>query len=223
MMTAPLLVALCLAQTGGSPAPAVPPAATAKPARPDPEDPEAKPVPGGADADEPQAKPVKPAAVETKRSTTFRPDLEDPDMKAGISTAPVKPAVPTSDAAKPVLDAADGTARIGRAIIARDIETLVALTPAPFSFDGVLARSSAEVRQRWAETLDRHPVERLRLFGVEVLTYPAMVEKYGQPPARLSSVSLKDAKLGIANLSGRATIVAWKHRGDRLAAVAISD
>jgi hypothetical protein len=50
-----------------------------------------------------------------------------------------------------------------------------------------------------------------------------MVKKYGPPPARLSSVNLSDARLGVANLNGRATIVAWKRRNGRLTAVAISD
>jgi hypothetical protein len=123
----------------------------------------------------------------------------------------------------PVYDVTDGTTRLARALIARDIETLVQLTPAPFSFDGVVARSAAEVRQRWAEILDRHPVERLRLYDVQALGYDAAVQKYGKPPARLAGVSFGGSQIGIANLSGRATIVVWRKRSHGFTAVAVSD
>lgn len=122
-----------------------------------------------------------------------------------------------------MLDVSDGTQRLARALIARDIETLVGLTPAPFSFDGSVARSAAEVRQRWAEILDRHPVERLRLYDVEVLGYDAAVKKYGKPPARLASVPFTGSQIAIANLNGRATVVVWRKRARGYEAVAISD
>lgn len=207
MSPASLLVALCLAQ-----APAVAAdedeaeaPAEAKPAK------KAQPPPATPPTTEEvsaQAKAPKPAPSEG----VWKQGKPLPDMP------PAKPVDPSV-----VTDAADGTARIGRALIGRDIETLVLLTPAPFSFDGVVAKTPAEVRQHWAETLDRHPVERLRLYGVEEMAYPQMVEKYGPPPARLTSVSLADTRIGIANLNGRATIVAWKKRNGKLAAVAISD
>jgi hypothetical protein len=169
---------------------------------------------------EPSAKPAPPEAP-SKSTATF---VVAKPVSAAPAAKPEDKAKPSLEAPFAVVDVGDGTARIGRAIIARDLEALVLLTPAPFSFDGVVAKTPAEVRQHWAETLDRHPVERLRLFGIEVLSYGAMVEKYGPPPARLSSVNLKDTKIGIANLSGRATLVAWKHKaGSRLTAVAISD
>ena len=142
--------------------------------------------------------------------------------------APAHPGPPSGGAAPgaaagPVFDVMDGTSRLVRAIIARDLETLVQLTPAPFSFDGVTARTTAEVRQRWAEVLDRHPVERLRLFDVQVLPYDAAVQKYGKPPARLAGVSLAGSQIGVANLGGRATVVVWRRRARGFAAVAVSD
>ena len=157
MSPASLLVALCLAQ-----APAVAAdedeaeaPAEAKPAK------KAQPPPATPPTTEEvsaQAKAPKPAPSEG----VWKQGKPLPDMP------PAKPVDPSV-----VTDAADGTARIGRALIGRDIETLVLLTPAPFSFDGVVAKTPAEVRQHWAETLDRHPVERLRLYGVRGDGLPA--------------------------------------------------
>jgi hypothetical protein len=210
MATASLLLVLCVAQAGGAPA------APAKAEKPD-----------DSEAATEAAAPKKPAEDKAAPTTILdktkaqKTDISNQHVATGLSQAP--PLTAAQLAARPVLEATEGTERIIRALFARDIETLVTLTPAPFSFDGVVAKTPAEVRQHWAETLDRHPVERLRLYGVEELPYPEMVKKYGPPPARLSSVNLSDARLGVANLNGRATIVAWKRRNGRLTAVAISD
>ncbi|MHB1844425.1 MAG: hypothetical protein ACYCWW_06260 [Deltaproteobacteria bacterium] len=120
-------------------------------------------------------------------------------------------------------DVQSGTVRIAQAIIAKDIDKLVALTPAPFSFDGSLAKTPLEVREKWAAVLDRHPVEALHLYGVEILPYAAAVAKYGKPPARLSGLSWAGTSIAVANLGGRATIVVWKRHGSGWAPIAISD
>ncbi len=122
-----------------------------------------------------------------------------------------------------VTDVGEGTARFARAIIARDLGTLVALSPAPFSFDGATAQTAAEVRNRWAEILDRHPVERLKLLGVEVVGAAEMVKKNGPPPARLAHLPLQGSTIGIANLNGRATLVLWHKDRHGWRAFAVSD
>ncbi|MHB8417228.1 MAG: hypothetical protein ACYDCL_04070 [Myxococcales bacterium] len=160
-------------------------------------------------------------------SLTLPPPATDAGARppAAAPAAPVAPAARTAPAPPTllVLDVGDGTTRLARALIARDIETLVQLTPAPFSFDGAVAHTAAEVRQRWAEVLDRHPVERLRLYDVQVMSYDAAVQKYGKPPARLAGAPLAGSQVAVANLNGRATVVVWRKRAHGYAAVAITD
>ncbi len=132
-------------------------------------------------------------------------------------------APPPAGAAQPVADVADATARFARAMLAHDVDGLVALTPAPFSFDGTSAKSVAEVREHWASLLDRHPLTGVRLYGIEVLPFAGMVQRYGPPPARLANLPLRQAMVGIANLGGHATLVLWRKRARGWQAFAVSD
>ncbi len=132
-------------------------------------------------------------------------------------------ASPPAPKAPAPLGVQDGTIELARALIAKDLEKLVSLTPAPFSFDGSVARTPLEVRERWAAILDRHPVDRLHLYGVELLPYDQAVARYGKPPARLGELPWRGSMIAIANLGGRATIVVWKRRGDGFVPIAITD
>src|SRR5579863_2145933 len=143
MVTASLLVALCLAQTGGkdAPAPAQPPPAAGPPAELDDEvAPGLHPAPKATAAPKPPA--PGPLAPSPKPAAPVVTILHPPINGAPGSPAAGKPGAPAvsgaAAAAEPILDVADGTARVSRAIIARDIEALVVLTPPPFSFDGLL-------------------------------------------------------------------------------------
>ena len=109
------------------------------------------------------------------------------------------------------------------ALVARDLETLCQLTPAPFSFDGAEAHNRDEVRRAWTRVLQRHTVSTRKLGALELLTYEDLVKRYGPPPDRLSALPLAGSQAVIADLGGRPTILFLKKRGASWVPFAITD
>jgi hypothetical protein len=109
------------------------------------------------------------------------------------------------------------------ALLARDLDKLCQLTLAPFSFDGVEARSRGEVRRAWMRVLQRHVVSGRKLGGIEVLTYEDLLKRFGSPPERLASLPLAGSEAAIVDLGGRPTLIFMKKRGASWVPFAITD
>jgi hypothetical protein len=109
------------------------------------------------------------------------------------------------------------------ALVARDLDTLCQLTPAPFSFDGTEARSRDEVRRAWTRVLQRHTVSTRKLGATELVSYEDLVKRYGPPPDRLGSLPLAGSQAVIADLGGRPTILFLRKRGAAWVPFAVTD
>jgi hypothetical protein len=108
-------------------------------------------------------------------------------------------------------------------LVARDLDSLCQLTPAPFSFDGVEAHNREEVRRAWTRVLQRHTVSGRKLGAIEVLSYEELVKRYGPPPERLASLPFAGSEAAVADLGGRLTIILMKKRGTGYVPFAITD
>jgi hypothetical protein len=133
----------------------------------------------------------------------------------------------TTGTQTPGLVAARGAAETAHALVdallARNVDGLCQLTPAPFSFDGVEARSREEVRRAWTHVLQRHAVSGRKLGGIELLSYEDLVKRYGAPPERLAALPLAGSEAAVVDLGGRPTIILMKKRGTTYVPFAITD
>jgi len=109
------------------------------------------------------------------------------------------------------------------ALLARDLDALCQITPAPFSFDGTEARTREEVRRAWNRVLQRHALAGRKLEGIEVIAYEELVKRLGDPPERLRGLSLPGSEVAIANLGGRPTLILMKKRGATYVPFALTD
>jgi hypothetical protein len=109
------------------------------------------------------------------------------------------------------------------ALLARDLDALCQLTPAPFSFDGTEARTREEVRRAWNRVLQRHALAGRKLEGIEVVAYEELVKRVGEPPERLKGLPLAGSEVAVANLGGRPTLILMKKRGATYVPFAVTD
>ncbi len=109
------------------------------------------------------------------------------------------------------------------ALLAKNVDRLAALSRAPFYFESRVASSPEEIKKRWASALSIQPLERLRLYDIDVLSPEEMVKKHGKPPERLSGWPLSGSTVTIGNFSGHAAVVLWRKSGNAWQAIAFHD
>ena len=108
-------------------------------------------------------------------------------------------------------------------LLKRDIAGATTFCRTPFFFEGKSVNSPEEVRKRWAAAVSSRAVERIVLYGIDVLTPEEMVKKYGEAPSKLAAWPLKGGMITIANLSGQAAVVLWKKSNNVWSAIGYHD
>ncbi len=219
-----MIAALAASTAMAQDTPAAPPAAAPAPA----------PAATESSAPETREKPAvaapRSAAEKGAEGETAAP--EEPKKKRASQTpAEAPPAEAPSPAAAPKAKAevrsSDNLAEAARdffeRLLRRDTEGAVAYCRTPFFFEGKAVNTTDEVRRRWADAINSRAVERLTLYGIEVLTPEQMEAKYGKPPSKLGNWPTRGGMITVANLSGQAAVMLWKKSGNGWTAIAFHD
>ncbi|MFN7133803.1 MAG: hypothetical protein ACK4N5_17140, partial [Myxococcales bacterium] len=80
-----------------------------------------------------------------------------------------------------------------------------------------------ELKTRWAAVLAARTGEVGPLYGIEVLTPEAAVERFGPLPEKLAKWQLKGGMISVANVGGRAWFALWRKAGNGWAAYGVHD
>lgn len=93
-----------------------------------------------------------------------------------------------------------------------DARMIVDNSAMPFSLEAQRISDPNELFQEWLKHLRSKRTDLLVLYGIEILTAAEMEQKYGKPPARLSSLQWKNSKtyFAVGNLSGNAAVALFK-------------
>jgi hypothetical protein len=128
---------------------------------------------------------------------------------------------PSADAGPP--DLSDTAVTIAQALVASDVEKLVALTPAGFAFDGRQAWNQEDIRSEWTHALERRSLKGVIPGPPEVLGDDEMIKRYGPPPERWAKFNLGGSRIAIVDLGGRALLVIFRRKGDGWVLLGVSD
>jgi hypothetical protein len=101
-------------------------------------------------------------------------------------------------------------------LLARRIREVAEQSELPFHLEGRTVTSRDQLIAEWTKALANKRLDLLTLYGIQILTPSEMEKKYGDPPARLSTLPWRKERtyLAVANISGRAAI-AVLHRTAR--------
>jgi hypothetical protein len=121
-----------------------------------------------------------------------------------------KPAAPSDPQAVAALARAFFTA-----LLAGDAGALVQQAELPFLLEDRRLSSADVLKAEWLRQLRSKRTDLLVLRGVEVLTVADLEQRFGKPPARLSSWPLRSGNtlVAVANISGRAAIALYRQGG----------
>jgi len=101
------------------------------------------------------------------------------------------------------------------ALLAGDPGPLVSQADLPFFLEDRRIGSAEALRAEWLNQLRSKRTDLLRFNGFEALTPDEMEQRFGKPPARLSSWPIRSGRtyLVVANISGRAAVALYREVG----------
>jgi hypothetical protein len=110
-------------------------------------------------------------------------------------------------------------------LLTGDVRGATALMSFPFQLEERRLDTPEALVATWGRQLRLKRTDLLNLYGVEVLTYADMEQKYGRPPARLGALVPRGAEVyvAVANLSGRAAVVLYQKTPEGWRAFAYTD
>jgi hypothetical protein len=168
----------------------------------------AQPAPDG-DAGSPT--PTDAGAPKPAPAPKPKPDAGTPPKPdAGPPPAPAPP----HGSIPPALN--DRAKAFFSALLAGEPGPLVQQAELPFLLEDKRLTSVEQLKAEWLNQLRSKRTDLLTFKGFEVLTPAEMEQRFGKPPARLSSWPLSNGKtyLVVANISGRAAVALYHQVGD---------
>lgn len=110
-------------------------------------------------------------------------------------------------------------------LLTGDVRGATALMTFPFQLEDRRLDTPEALVATWGRQLRFRRTDLLDLYGVEVLTYADMEQKYGRPPARLGALVPRGTEVyvAVANLSGRAAVVLYRQTPEGWRAFAYTD
>jgi hypothetical protein len=111
------------------------------------------------------------------------------------------------------------------ALLAGEPGPLVQQAELPFFLEDKRITSMEQLKSEWLNQLRSKRTDLLSFQGFEVLTPAEMEQRFGKPPARLSSWPISSGKtwLVVANVSGRAAVALYHQLGEDFRIVAYHD
>lgn len=111
---------------------------------------------------------------------------------------------------------------LAEAITARDVDAASVLCALPTNLDGEVVTTRDALSRRWREVLSRDTLGELQFENLEILSLPAAVERYGEPPNRLGELP-EEAVVAVIRWNRAQLVAVLAHRDDRWAVVALTD
>lgn len=108
------------------------------------------------------------------------------------------------------------------AITARDAEAAAVLCSLPTNLDGEVVTSREELLSRWREVLAHERLSSLQFETLEIMTLPAAIQRFGEPPNRLGELP-DDAVVAIIRWNRAQLVAVLAYREDRWAVIALTD
>jgi hypothetical protein len=216
--------AIALAASGAwSQEPSTPPAAQAEEPKPEPKKKEASPAePEAAKASSPSKK-EHPAPPDEASPAPSTPEPSKKRAAAEPAAASPEPSKSKAETRTPEDDLTLVARQFFGKLLKRDITGATAFCKTPFFFEGKAVNTPEEVRKRWAGAVSSRAVERIVLYGIDVLTPEEMAKKYGDAPSKLTGWPMKGGMITVANLSGQAAVVLWKKNNNVWSAIGYHD
>ena len=153
------------------------------------------------------------------------PKPAPPPPKPDAGAPPAPPAAPPAPHS-PVPPALNEKVRaFFTALLAGEPGPLVQQADLPFLLEDKRITSSEQLKSEWLNHLRSKRTDLLSLKGFEVLTPAEMEQRFGKPPARLSSWPISSGKtyLVVANVSGRAAVALYHQVGEEWKIAAYHD
>ncbi|HEY8208968.1 MAG TPA: hypothetical protein VIG99_15865 [Myxococcaceae bacterium] len=213
------------APDAGSPAPA--PASNPPPPPPKPEaktEPKPEPKP---ESKPPEQKPEPAPEAKADAGTSPKPPKpEDAGMPRAGAGAPAHAdagTAPPHAAGPPALN--ERARAFFAALLAGEPGPMVKQAELPFFLEDKRLSTMEQLKSEWLNQLRSKRTDLLTFKGFEVLTPAEMEQRFGKPPARLSSWPIGSGKtyLVVANLSGRAAVALYHQVGEEWRIVAYHD
>ena len=162
---------------------------------------------------------AQPAGEDAGTDAGALPKAPKPKPDAGAPPAPSAPHSPVPPALNEKVRA------FFTALLAGEPGPLVQQAELPFLLEDKRITSAEQLKSEWLNQLRSKRTDLLSLKGFEVLTPAEMEQRFGKPPARLSSWPISSGKtyLVVANVSGRAAVALYHQVGDEWRIAAYHD